>query len=121
MPHIHIKSFNPVPLPAKQDDVAFNFMASNVAHSDELLIATTIGDKEFFLLVKDTPDNTLLKSEKISRPSPTYIVKKALNQLAALTNSEILASNVDDSSKHMHLEKDESLWSIHDFANGFPV
>lgn len=120
MPHIHIKSFNPVKLPAKQDDVDFHFMASNVAHNDELLIATTIGDKEFFLLVKDTPQNTLLKSEKISRPSPTYIVKKALNKLAALTNSEILASNVDDSSKHMHLEKDESLWSIHDFAKGFP-
>ncbi len=120
MPHIHIKSFNPVKLPARQDDVDFHFMASNVAHSDELLIATTIGEKEFFLLVKDTPENTLLKSEKISRPSPTYIVKKALNQLAALTNSEILASNVDDSSRHMHLEKDESLWHIHDFAKGFP-
>ncbi len=120
MPHIHIRSFNPVPLPASQENVEFHFMASNVSHSDEHLIATTLGDKHFFLLVKDTPGNTLLKSEKISRPSPTYIVKQALNRLAALTDSEILASNVDDTSKHMHLEEDSALWSIHDFAKGFP-
>ncbi len=120
MPHIHIKSFTPITLPAKQENVDFHFMASNIAHTDEHLIATTLDDKEFFLLIKDTPGNTLLKSEKISRPSPTYIVKQALNKFAALSNSEILASNVDDSSKHMHLDEDESLWSIHDFAKGFP-
>ncbi len=120
MPHIHIKSFNPVALPAKKDNVDFHFMASNVAHKDEHLIATSIDDKEFFLLIKDTAENVLLKSEKISRPSPTYLVKQALNQYAALTESEILASNVNDTSKHVHLEKDESLWSIHDFAKGFP-
>ncbi|MEE8588240.1 MAG: tRNA (guanosine(46)-N7)-methyltransferase TrmB [Sulfurimonadaceae bacterium] len=120
MPHIHIKSFNPVALPAKKDNVDFHFMASNVVHKDEHLVATSIGDKEFFLLVKDTADNVLLKSEKISRPSPTYLVKQALNQYAALTESEILASNVDDSSKNVHLQRDESLWSIYDFVKGFP-
>ena len=73
-------------------------MASNVVYKDEHLIATSIDEKEFFLLVKGTPDDVLLKSEKISRPSPTYLVKQALNQYAALTNSEILSSNVDDSS-----------------------
>ena len=120
MPHIHIKSFTPVPLPATQGNATFHFMANNVIHTDEHLIATTLEEKEFFLLVKDTPDNVLLKSEKISRPSPTYIVKQALNHYAALTQSEILASNVDDTSKNIHLDKDESLWSIHDFAKGFP-
>ncbi|MEN8146386.1 MAG: tRNA (guanosine(46)-N7)-methyltransferase TrmB [Campylobacterota bacterium] len=120
MPHIHIKSFNPVALPAKRENVDFHFMANNVVHNDEHLVAASIGDKEFFLLIKDTPDNVLLKSEKISRPSPTYLVKKALNQYAALTNSEILASNVDDRSKNMHLQRDDSLWTIHDFVKGFP-
>ena len=120
MPHIHIKSFNPVALPAKKDNVDFLFMASNVAHKDEHLVATSIDDKEFFLLIKDTAENVLLKSEKISRPSPTYLVKQALNKYAALTNSEILASNVNDSSKNVHLQKDDSLWTIHDFVKGFP-
>ncbi|MDA3945859.1 MAG: tRNA (guanosine(46)-N7)-methyltransferase TrmB [Helicobacteraceae bacterium] len=120
MPHIHIRSFKPVALPAKKENVAFHFMASNVAHTDEHLIATGIGDKEFFLLVKDTAESVLLKSEKISRPSPTYIVKQALNQYAALTESEILASNVNDTSEHLHLVEDASLWSIHDFGKGFP-
>ncbi len=120
MPHIHIKSFNPVTLPAREGEVDFQFMATNVAHADEHLIATRIDDKAFFLLVKNTPENTLLKSEKISRPSPTYLVKQALNRFATLTKSEILASNVDDTTKHVHLSKDESLWNIHDFAEGFP-
>ena len=120
MPHIHIKTFNPVDLPAKRENVNFHFMASNILYKDEYLIATSVDEKEFFLLVKGTPDDVLLKSEKISRPSPTYVVKHALNQYAALTNSDILASNVDDSSKNMHLDKDDSLWTIHDFAKGFP-
>ena len=120
MPHIHIKAFNPAALPAEQDNIKFHFMADNVLHSDEHLISTSVDDKEFFLLVKNTPENVLLKSEKISRPSPTYVVKRALNAYATLSKSEILASNVDDTSKNIHLEKDDSLWSIHDFAKGFP-
>jgi tRNA (guanine-N7-)-methyltransferase len=120
MPHIHIKAFNPATLPAEQENIKFHFMANNVVHADEYLISTSVDDKEFFLLVKGTGDNVLLKSEKISRPSPTYIVKRALNAYASLSNSEILASNVDDTSKNIHLDKDDSLWSIHDFAKGFP-
>ena len=120
MPHIHIKAFTPATLPAEQDNIKFHFMADNVLHSDEHLISTSVDDKEFFLLVKNTPENVLLKSEKISRPSPTYVVKRALNAYATLSKSEILASNVDDTSKNIHLEKDDSLWSIHDFAKGFP-
>ncbi len=120
MPHIHIKSFKPVTMPARHEETAFNFLASNVVYKDEHLISVTLEDKSFFLLVKDGEKDILLKSEKISRPSPTYIVKRALNAYAALSESEILSSNVDDTSKNIHLEKDEALWSIHDFAKGFP-
>lgn len=120
MPHIHIRSFNRVPLPAKKDNVSFHFMASNVAHDDEHLIAASIDEKEFFLLVKETPEKTLLKSEKISRPSPTYLIKQALNQYAALSGCEILASNVNDTAKNVHLEQEEALWNIYDFAKSFP-
>ncbi|MCJ7766257.1 MAG: tRNA (guanosine(46)-N7)-methyltransferase TrmB [Thiovulaceae bacterium] len=120
MPHIHIRSFNRVTLPAKKDNISFHFMASNVAHDDEHLIATSIDEKEFFILVKETAEKILLKSEKISRPSPTYLIKQALNQYAAISGSEILASNVNDTSKNPHLEIDEALWTIHHFAKGFP-
>ena len=120
MPHIHIKAFKPIDLPIIQEDISFHFMAHNVVHTDEHLIATTMENRSFFLLVKDTPNNVLLKSEKISRPSPTYIVKRALNHFARLSESEILSSNVDNTSKNVHLEKDAALWSIHDFAKAFP-
>jgi len=120
MPHIHIKAHKPVVLPAQNKQVSFRFSAQNILHPDEHLIATETEDKEFFLLIKETPETVLLKSEKISRPSPTYIVKRALNAYAELTQSEVLSSNVDDTSKNIHLEKEESLWSIHDFAKAFP-
>ena len=120
MPHIHIKSFKPVAMPACHEQATFHFVASNVLYKDEHLISTTLEEKSFFLLVKDGEKDVLLKSEKISRPSPTYIVKRALNAYASLSESEILSSNVDDTSKNVHLQKDEALWSIHDFAKGFP-
>ncbi len=120
MPHIHIETFKPIPFPAQHEGVTFHYMASNVKHNNEHLIATTLEDKEFFLLVKDVPENVLLKSEKITRPAPTYIVKRALNAYASLSQAKVLSSNVNDTSKNIHLEKDASLWNIHDFAEKFP-
>jgi len=120
MPHIHIDSLKPIDLPASEGDVTFHYSATNHTRPYEHLIATTLNDKAFFLQVKENDESVLIKSEKISRPSPTYLVKRALNAYAKLTDAKILASNVDDTSKNVHLKKEEALWSIHDFAKGFP-
>ena len=120
MPHIHIKKFEPLDFPYKNEDVMFNFIAQNVLHEEEQLIHTTFAERSFFLLVKKDIKNDLLKSEKISRPSPNYIIKNALTQYAKASKAEILSSNVNDTAKNIHLEKEEALWSIYDFAKGFP-
>ena len=72
-------------------------------------------EKSFFLLFKDMPDKTLLKADKISRPSPTHFVKRALQAYADAAGLEVLASNVDSREINMHLGNDSALWTIHDF------
>ncbi|WP_345973109.1 tRNA (guanosine(46)-N7)-methyltransferase TrmB [Sulfurimonas diazotrophicus] len=121
MPHLHIASFKAPAFPAAADGVTFHYMAENTLHDDEKLIAASIGEKEFFLLLKRLPDKTLLKADKISRPSATHYVKRALQAYAGLVGLEVLASNVDSGEANMHLGNDSALWSIHDFERDFPT
>lgn len=120
MPHLHIETFKTPPLPFTADGVTFEYLADNILHNDEKLIAATTEGKSFFLLLKDLKDKTLLKADKISRPSPTHFVKKALNAYAKAAQLNVLASNVDSSEANVHLGDDSALWSIHDFARAFP-
>jgi len=48
MPHLHIKEFKTVSLPQQGDAAAFHFMAHNVHHKDEYLIATEVEGEDFF-------------------------------------------------------------------------
>jgi len=121
MPHLHIASFKTPDFPVTQDGVTFRYIAENTQHADEKLIAAEAEDKSFFLLLKDLPDKTLLKADKISRPSPTHFVKRALQAYADAAGLEVLASNVDSREINMHLGNDSALWTIHDFEHRFPT
>lgn len=121
MPHIHIRSFKPAALPLQSDQVRFDFMATNVEHADEHLIAAKMDEKAFFLLVKEGEEKSLIKSDKISRPSPNFYIKKALQTYAAASGCEVLDSNLSDASRNAHLSTESALHSIHDFARAFPT
>ncbi len=121
MPHLHIASFKTPALPVTEDGVTFRYLADNTQHADEKLIAAEAGDKHFFLLLKDLPDKTLLKSDKLSRPSATHYVKRALQAYAKAAGLDVLSSNVDSSEANPHLGNDTALWSIHDFEARFPT
>ncbi len=118
MPHLHVKEFKQLSLPAKYEDIEFEFIATNTKHKEEKLIATKYEDKSFFILVKDG-EKTLIKSDKITRPSPNYLIKHSLLAYAKLSNLEIIDSNVDDAAKNIHLENETALRSINFFANEF--
>ncbi len=120
MPHLHAKQFNAPLLPCEHDGVQFEFIASNLLHNDEKLIAVTYENKHFFLLCKTNDSHVLLKSDKLTRPSPNYLIKHALLAYAKAANLEVLASNVDEDSKSRHLENDTALKDIHFFASHFP-
>ncbi len=119
MPHLHVASFNSVTMPITSGDVAFDFIATNVIHPDEQLIATHYENKRFFLLKKENQKSILLKSDKITRPSPNYLVKHALLAYAECAALQIIDSNVDQDSKSHHLENNTALRDIHYFASNF--
>lgn len=121
MPHLHIESFKTPEFPTTSQGVTFEYIADNVLHDDEKLIAARCEEKRFFLLLKALKEKTLLKADKISRPSPTFYVKKALNAYAEAAGLNVLASNVDTAEASMHLGDNRALWSIHDFARAFPT
>jgi tRNA (guanine-N7-)-methyltransferase len=120
MPHIHIKEFKTVTTPAESGECRYDFIATNTQHDDEHLIATTVEDKQFFLLVKEGEESSLLKSDKITRPSATYFVQKGLRTYADLSGCDVIDSNVPDQAKNPHLASDSALKRINDFAENFP-
>lgn len=120
MPHLHVKSFKTPQFPCEHAGVRFDHIATNMVHTDEHLIATMIEEKAFFLLVKEGKEETLLKSDKISRPSSSHYVHKALLAYAQVSDSEITASNVPENSKNIHLISDSALKDIKYFSDDFP-
>jgi len=121
MPHLHIEKFKEIEFPAIKGDVAFSFMGSNANHSDEKLIAVSVEEDNFFLLVKEEENRHLLKTDKLTRPASIYNVHKALLTYAELADLKIISSNVPENEKNIHLEEVTALKKIEYFVNDFPM
>ncbi|MBA1432607.1 MAG: tRNA (guanosine(46)-N7)-methyltransferase TrmB [Epsilonproteobacteria bacterium] len=121
MPHLHIKEFKAVDLPLMQDGVEFRFIAQNANHQDEKLIAANYENEDFFLLVKQEEGRSLLKTDKLTRPASIYNVHKALLAYAKAVDLEIIASNVPEGKKNVHLQEATALKKIDFFAKDFPT
>lgn len=120
MPHLHLDTFNTIQFPAVEGEVAFNFSAISRGEGKESLIATRYKDREFFILHKKSAEKDLLKSDKITRPSPNFLVKHALLAYANHSGSTILSSNVDTAGENVHLKQHDALKSVDFFATDFP-
>ncbi|WP_345979093.1 tRNA (guanosine(46)-N7)-methyltransferase TrmB [Sulfurimonas sp. HSL3-2] len=121
MPHLHVESFKKIDLPSKNGEYTFNFLAKNVKHPEEQLIAVDTNGQEFFLLSIQDEGKSLLKTDKITRPSSTYLVHQALLSYAKLSGMDVLASNVIDGKKNIHLDNVTALKDIEYFASNFPT
>lgn len=121
MPHLHIESFKPLAFPAVCGDVTFDFLAENTEKGDEALIATRYRGRGFFLLHKKAPAKELLKSDKITRPSPNFLIKHALLAYAEAAGLNVLDSNVDSAPENTHLKSHDALKTIQFFAESFPT
>ena len=119
MPHIQIQEFKEVAFPFEQDEIAFDFIATNVVHTDERLIHAKSEDKSFFLQVKKGQENWLLKSDKVTRVSPNFHIKKAIEAYAKKAEMEILFTNLAH-KEEQHRDKESSLKPITFFAESFP-
>ncbi len=118
MPHLHIKEFKNYEH-SSTDDVGFGFVASNVLDKNEKLIETKLEDREFFLLLKDEGDRVLLKVDKVTKPTTTYLSHKALLAYVKCANLEVLSSNVVQDSKSIHYNEVSYLKDIEFFSDGF--
>jgi tRNA (guanine-N7-)-methyltransferase len=119
MPHLHVKEFKEIQFPAKEGDIEFDFIAQNIKN-DEKLIAVKVEDDRFFLLQKSEENRMLLKTDKLTRPASIYNVHRALLSYAKLADLEVLASNVPDQLKNVHLKEVDALKKIEFFAKSFP-
>ncbi len=121
MPHLHIEKFKEISYPASHNHVTFNFCASNANAVNEKLISVSVEGEDFFLLVKEEDNRSLLKTDKLTRPASIYNVHRALNAYADFAELNILASNVLSGEKNEHLEKVTALKKIEYFAEDFPI
>ena len=121
MPHLHIEEFKEISFPARENDVVFNFVAANANHDDEKLISVSYDGDDFFLLVKVEENRSLLKSDKLTRPASIYNVHRALLAYAKLAQLDIIASNVPEQQKNIHLQEVTALKKIEYFAENFPT
>jgi len=119
MPHIQIKEFKELSFPFSHEEVDFNFIATNVNYPDDKLICAKSEDKTFLLQLKHNEHKWLLKSDKVTRVSPNFHIKRALNAYADKANLEILFSNLNQKEMH-HRDKESALKSIDFFAQSFP-
>ncbi|MDD2781852.1 tRNA (guanosine(46)-N7)-methyltransferase TrmB [Sulfuricurvum sp.] len=120
MPHLHIESFKPLALPLKCGDVEFLFQADYKDKHGGALIATRYKGREFFLTHKKGDTKELLKSDKITRPSPNFLIKHSLLAYAECAKLHIIDSNVDNAPENTHLKTHDALKSISYFAENFP-
>lgn len=120
MPHLNLESLKPLSYPCDADDVHFSFIAYGRGQNNESLIATTFRGRNFFLLHKPTENKTLLKSDKITRPTPNFLIKHSLLAYAKKSGSVIIDSNVDEKGENTHLKTHEALKTVNYFANNFP-
>ena len=119
MPHIQIQDFKETDFPFSHEGIDFDFIASNIKYPDEKLICAKSEDKTFLLQAKQGEHNWLLKSDKVTRVSPNYHIKNAINAYASKADLEILFSNLAQ-KQVQHREKDSALKPIGFFAESFP-
>ena len=119
MPHIQIKAFKELSFPFSHEEIDFSFIATNVNFPDDKLICATSEDKTFLLQLKHNEHKWLLKSDKVTRVSPNFHIKRALNAYANKAELEILFSNLKQKEMH-HRQKESALKPIDFFAKSFP-
>jgi tRNA (guanine-N7-)-methyltransferase len=96
MPHIRIDRFRRPSFPLRRGDTTFLWYAENLEHPGEGLLGVDVSGVPFLLQVKPKGDDVLVKAEKISRPSPNTLIKKALRAYIEETSPRLFYSNIDN-------------------------
>ncbi len=96
MPHILVDSFKEMPLPFECNGVEFKWYAKNLEHPDEGLIGVESEGVPFLLQVKPKKGAVLIKGEKITRPSPNTLLKRALQEYIKTAEPKVAYENISN-------------------------
>ncbi len=115
MPHIKIESFDESLLPFEAEGVRFEWFARNIEHPEEGLIGIECDGVPFLLNLKPKGGSLLLKGEKITRPSPSTLLKRALKAYVDKAEPRVLFDNLSDPERAKLLKPPGSLKDISGF------
>ncbi|WP_187648317.1 tRNA (guanosine(46)-N7)-methyltransferase TrmB [Nitrosophilus labii] len=121
MPHIVVKDYKRFTVPVKKEKFDFLWFAEPLINAKEKLVGAIYEKTPFLITLKDNKrGETVIKSDKVTRLSPTTVVKKALKNFCELAECDVIRTNISQISDR-HLKKSEEfLKTIEFFADNFP-
>ncbi len=121
MPHIVVKNYKEFSLPAKSGEYEFLWMAQPLINAKSKLVAVRWKGREFLLEIKRKEDYYIIKSDKITRVSPNYIIKEALKNFCQLAQCDVLYDNLAALKKGHSRKSEEFFKEIDFFIKDFPT
>ncbi len=115
MPHITVKPFDTSLIQEEYHNTKVLFIAQDNYSEDEL-IGVHLEDESFLLHIKKSPENWLLKYDKVTRPLNVNLVKQAIADISNGLKLEVLQSNITI-HKNKPLLANAYEKSIEDFDN----
>ncbi|BAF69866.1 tRNA (guanosine(46)-N7)-methyltransferase TrmB [Nitratiruptor sp. SB155-2] len=121
MPHIVAKHFHHFDTPVTKEGYRFLWFARPLVNAKDELVAVEYDKKPFLLTIKPKRDGTfVIKGDKITRLSPTVLMKMALKNFCDLAQCDVLYDNLS-TIKTSHAQKArEFLKEIDFFIEQFP-
>lgn len=115
MPHILVESFKEPEMPFKRGGALFDWYADNLDHPGEGLFGVRVEGVPFLLQVKPKDRGFLIKGEKIARPSPNSLIKRALQAYIEETGAKVLYENISNLNSAKLVKPHRSLKEISSF------
>ena len=120
MPHIVAKSYKEFETPKKQGEFQFLWFARPLKMASDKLVAVKRGDEEFLLEIKPKDDRYVIKGDKLTRISPLFVLKQALQAFCELAHCDVMHHNLS-TIKPSHAAKAQEYYKdIEFFIQNFP-
>ncbi len=116
MPHLKVRAFDIKRLdPYIEKSQIFKYRATS-SGSEKEMIAVDVDGRSFYLELIRKEGYCLIRSDKVSRPVDSVLIKKALKILVEDTGLDIIHSNIDSRSKKPAIAS-KYLKSVSDFES----
>ncbi len=120
MPHIAVKDFKEFETPKRVGDFEFLWFAKPLKRAKETLVAVKKGNESFLLEIHKKGEKYIIKSDKITRISPLYVVKEALKTFCDEAKCQVLYDNLSTIKPSHAAKAKDYLKDIEFFINSFP-